>query len=53
MQTDEAYLFITYDSRGDTHPKFAFHGCIADASVPEDVPIRQSVEIRALVFWDA
>ena len=51
MQTDEAYVFVNYDSRDDGRAKFTPHGAIADASIPENVPRRQSVEARALVFW--
>lgn len=52
MQTDEAYIFVNYDSRRDGRPRFTPHAAIVDSSVPADAPIRESVETRALVFWD-
>ena len=52
MQTDEAYVFVNYDSRRDGRPRFTPHAAIVDSSVPADAPIRESVETRALVFWD-
>lgn len=52
MQTDEAYVFVGYDSRDDGRARFTAHGAIADSSVPQDAPNRQSIEARALVFWD-
>ena len=52
MRTDEAYVFVNYDSRRDGQPRVTPHAAIADSTVPENVPIRQSVETRALVFWD-
>ena len=52
MQTDEAYVFVNYDSRQDGRPRFTPHVAVADSSVPADVPIRESIETRALVFWD-
>ena len=52
MQADEAHVFVNYDSRHDGRPRFTPHAAIADASTSEDVPIRESIETRALVFWD-
>ena len=52
MQTNEAYVFMGYDSRDDGRAKFTPHGAIADSSIPNDAPKRQSIEARALVFWD-
>ena len=52
MQTDEAYVSVNYDSRDDGRVKATPHGAIADFSIPENVPKRQSIETRALVFWE-
>ena len=52
MQADEAYVFVNYDSRTDGRAKFTPHGAIADLALPENLPERQSVEVRALVFWE-
>lgn len=52
MQEDEAYVFVNYDSRDDGRARFTPHSTIVDPDVPEDAPIRQSIETRAFVFWD-
>lgn len=52
MTTDEAYVFVNYDSRDDGRPRYTPHAAIADTSIAADVPIRESIETRALVFWD-
>ena len=52
MQEDEAYLFVNYDSHKDGRARFSPHGPIIDDTIPEDAPQRESIEMRALVFWD-
>ncbi len=52
MQTDEAYVFVNFEPQDDGRARFTPHGTIVDTSVPEDAPRRQSIETRALVFWD-
>ncbi|DBB06063.1 TPA: hypothetical protein ACH3X3_009633 [Trebouxia sp. C0006] len=52
MQADEAYVFVNYESRDDGRARFTPHGAIADPSIPDDAPRRESIETRALVFWD-
>ncbi|DBA91397.1 TPA: hypothetical protein ACH3X2_003929 [Trebouxia sp. C0005] len=52
MREDEAYVFVNYDSRHDGRARFTPHSTIVDPNVPEDAPIRQSIETRAFVFWD-
>lgn len=52
MQEDEAYVFVQYDSR-DGHAKYSPHASIADSTIPEDAPKRQSIETRALIFFDS
>lgn len=51
MREDEAYVFVNYDSRHDGRARFTPHSTIVDPNVPEDAPIRQSIETRAFVFW--
>ena len=52
MQEDEAYIHINFHSRYDSGPRTTPHCALVDTSVPEDAPIRQSIETRAFVFWD-
>ena len=52
MQADEAYVLVIYDSQADGRAKFTPHGAIADLALPETVPERQSVELRALVLGE-
>ena len=52
MREDEAYVFINYTSQNDGRAKYTPHGTIIDQSIPANVPIRQSIETRAFVFWD-
>lgn len=52
MQTDEVYLFVSYDSRQDGRARFTPHTSFVDPTCPPDAPERESVEIRAYVFWE-
>ncbi|KAL0019691.1 hypothetical protein WJX79_009024 [Trebouxia sp. C0005] len=52
MQADEAYVFMNYESRNDGRARFTPHGAIVDPSIPDNAPRRESIETRALVFWD-
>jgi len=52
MREDEAYVFVNYDCRHDGRARFTPHSTIVDPNIPEDAPIRQSIETRAFVFWD-
>ena len=52
MQTDEAYVFVCYDSHTDGRPKFTPHTSFDDPTTPPDAPERESIEIRAYVFWE-
>lgn len=51
INTDEAYVFVCYDSRLD-RARFTPHTAFKDLSIGEDAPPRESVEIRAYVFWE-
>lgn len=51
IDTDEAYVFVCYDSRGG-RARFTPHTGFKDpASSPDALP-RQSIELRAYVFWE-
>jgi len=51
MERDEAILFKCYDSETDGRSRFTPHSAFEDATVPPDAPPRESIEVRALVFW--
>lgn len=52
MQPNEAYVFKTYDSLDDgTITRYAPHTAFDDPTAPPDAPPRESIEVRALVFW--
>ncbi len=50
MQPDEALLLKCYDSKTDGRARFLPHTAFADPTTPSDAPLRESIEIRALVF---
>lgn len=50
MQPDEVLLLKCYDSKETGVARFAPHTAFADPRVSPDVPPRQSIELRALVF---
>ncbi len=50
MQAEEALLIKCYDSATDGRARFAPHTAFQDPRVEGDVPPRQSIEIRTLVF---
>ena len=52
MRTDEAYIFLGYDSREDAQPRCTPHTAFKDPSAPADAPARQSIEFRMLAFWE-
>ncbi|KAL3161264.1 hypothetical protein ABBQ38_009625 [Trebouxia sp. C0009 RCD-2024] len=51
INTDEAYVFVCYDSR-DGRARFTPHTGFKDPTTSPDAPQRQSVETRAYVFWE-
>jgi hypothetical protein len=51
MQHDECLLFKVYDQEYDG-PRFVFHTAFDDPNSPADAPPRQSIEIRAIAFFD-
>jgi hypothetical protein len=53
MQPDEALLIKCYDSLRDGRARFAPHAAFADPTATGNVPPRESIEIRSLVFHAA
>lgn len=52
MEADEALLIKGYDSREDGRARFTLHTAFDDPTAPENPAPRESIEIRALVFFD-
>lgn len=53
MRTDEALLIKCFDSLTDGRARFAPHTAFIDRTAPVDVPPRESIEVRSLVFHPA
>ena len=51
MRRDEAIVFKVYDSAADGNARFTAHGSFDDPDTPENAPPRESIELRALVFF--
>lgn len=51
MRRDEVALIKTYDS-DPTVARFSAHGAFVDPNFPQPEIRRESIEIRALVFWE-
>jgi hypothetical protein len=51
MRTDEAVLIKSYDSATDGRARFTAHGAFDDPTMPAGALPRESIEIRALVFY--
>ena len=51
MRTDEAVLIKCYDTREDGTARWSLHSAFDDPTTPPDAPPRESVELRALVFF--
>lgn len=52
MRPDEALVFKCYDSAKDGRARFTAHGSFDDPSAPADAPVRESIEVRSIVFWE-
>lgn len=50
MRADEVLLLKCYDSATDGRARFAPHSAFADPTTPPDAPLRESIELRTLVF---
>ena len=53
MTPDEALLLKCFDSRTDGRARFAPHSAFTDPTAPADAPLRESIELRTLVFHPA
>ena len=51
MRPDEAYVFVEYESRKG-RARFTPHTGFQDPTTPSNAPHRESVELRAMVFWE-
>ena len=51
MQMDEALLIKTFDSEIDGRARFTLHTSFADPHAPSDLPPRESIETRCLLFF--
>jgi hypothetical protein len=52
MRPDEALLLKCFDSVRDGRARFTAHSAFDDPSTPPDAPPRESIEVRALAFFD-
>jgi len=51
MEPNEAILLKCYDSINDGRARFTAHTSFEDPSSPPNAAPRESIEVRALVFW--
>ncbi len=52
MTRDEAILIKCYDSEKDGRARFSLHSAFYDPTSPPNARPRESIEVRALAFWD-
>jgi hypothetical protein len=53
LERNELILLKCYDSSEDGRARFSAHSAFDDPTSPPDAPPRESIEVRALVFWRA
>jgi hypothetical protein len=53
LERDEAILLKCYDSKEDGRARFSAHTAFDDPTSGPGAPPRESIEVRALVFWPA
>jgi hypothetical protein len=51
IQLREAILLKCYDSKDDGRARFTAHTAFDDPNSPPNAAARESIEVRALVFW--
>jgi hypothetical protein len=51
MRSDEALLIKCFDSEKDGRARFTAHTAFDDPTSPPNAPPRESIELRALVFF--
>jgi len=52
MQADEVVLIRCFDSAREGAARFSAHGAFDDPNTPDNAPPRESIEVRALVFFE-
>ena len=50
MRTDEALLLKCSDTATEVPARFTPHSAFVDPTTPPDAPLRESIEVRTLVF---
>ncbi|HTT74761.1 MAG TPA: CmcJ/NvfI family oxidoreductase [Candidatus Binataceae bacterium] len=53
LERNEAILLKCYDSKDDGRARFTAHTSFDDPNSPPNAAPRESIEVRALVFWPA
>ncbi len=53
LERNEAILLKCYDSKEDGRARFSAHSAFDDPTSPPEAAPRESIEVRALVFWPA
>ncbi len=53
LEAHEAVLIKCYDSAKDGRARFSLHTAFDDPTTPADAPPRESIETRALVFFES
>jgi hypothetical protein len=51
LERDEVILLKCFDSKEDGRARFSAHSAFDDPTAPPDAAPRESIEVRALVFW--
>ena len=51
MTRDEVIVFKVFDTDPGAGVRFTAHSAFDDPTTPPDAPIRESIEMRALVFY--
>jgi len=51
LERDEVILLKCFDSKEDGRARFSAHSAFDDPTTPSDAAPRESIEVRALVFW--
>ena len=53
LESHEAILLKCYDSKADGRARFSAHTSFDDPNSAPNAAPRESIEVRALVFWPA
>jgi hypothetical protein len=53
LERNEVILLKCYDSKDDGRARFSAHSAFDDPTSPPNAAPRESIEVRALVFWPA